>query len=61
MSAEGQTYGGEGSPLGEHFCDLGRQVGCGSHQHLAQVASPSGGLLCWPTNTHTHTQQKKGE
>lgn len=51
MAAEGQTYGGEGSPLGEHFSNLGRQVGGGRHQHLAQVPSPCGGLLRWPTNT----------
>lgn len=53
MSTEGQTYGGEGSPLCEHFRYLGRQVGGGRHQDLAQVTSPCSGLLRWPINTNT--------
>lgn len=51
MAAEWQTYGGKGSPLGEHFCNLRRQVGGGRHQDLTQVPSPCGGLLCRPTHT----------
>lgn len=57
MAAEGQSDSGEGSALGEHLRDLGRQVGCGSHQHLAQVASPRGGLLRGPATNATVTME----
>lgn len=57
MAAEGQSDGGERSALGEHFRDLGRQVGCGRHQHLAQVASPRGGLLRRPARNTTVTRE----
>lgn len=56
MAAEGQPDGGEGSALGEHFRDLRGQVGRGSHQHLAQVPPPRGGLLRRPGNKEANHQ-----